>query len=78
MQVISEERGSSLDKVNVDVLGTAKKVYLKLHDHLSMLSHACQLRVLNFLWGRSLFLLMTQYFYMEVEIRNRSKKDVKR
>lgn len=31
-EVISEERGSSLDKVNIDVLGTAKKVTVSLDD----------------------------------------------
>uniref|UniRef100_A0A161ZZV4 Uncharacterized protein n=1 Tax=Daucus carota subsp. sativus TaxID=79200 RepID=A0A161ZZV4_DAUCS len=33
-EVISEERGSSLDKVSIDVLGTAKKVTVSLDDTL--------------------------------------------
>lgn len=64
MQVITEDRGLNLNKVKVEMLGTAKKVCAHVHAlpelHLDMT---------DFLHNRSLYLSMTQLFYMGVGIR---------
>ncbi|WRX26259.1 Chaperonin Cpn60/GroEL/TCP-1 family - like 10 [Theobroma cacao] len=73
-EVISDERGLTLDKIKVEMLGTAKRVCMYLCNMLDfLLSNAIDL-----IFDRSLCHLMTQSFYMGEGIRSLLKKDVSR
>ena len=65
MQVITEDRDLNLNKVKVEMLGTAKKVCAHAYALPEPLLYTT-----DFLHNRSLFLLMTQLFYMVVGIRS--------
>lgn len=60
MQVISEDHGFSLEKVNINMLGSAKKVSI-----VTALAGVCIIVTQNIFktfmicWNRLLFLLMT-------------------
>ena len=81
LQVITEERGLSLDKVQPEMLGTAKKVCASKVFFLA--AGFCPMRKLLFSWTdveciRSVSQRMRPSFCMGVEIRSSLKNDARR